>query len=128
MRKEEECIQQKRLPGAELLRAMEQYCSEAVDALTDLFVCGLCSVQDTTVKYINEIATDGERLGFHRAGSGLNEISQRLTMRRHQMESESAPVVEEMAKLCRYFMMCKEKLSYDNVFLTMREERQDESE
>ena len=118
----------KDIPGPQIIQVMEQYQREAGGQLNDLFVSGLDSVQDAVIERLKETAEDGERLGLHLAGSAMDEISRMLQNRRHQMEFTQEPIVDKMAELCRYLTICQQKIIYDKVRLTMREETQYESE
>ncbi len=120
--------EQKKLPEPDVWKSLEQYHRESAGQLNDLFVSGIYSVQDALSERLAELSEDGERLGLLQAGSALGGISRLLQEKRHRMEFEPEPVVEMMAGLCRYLDICREKLEFDKVLLTMREERQDEPE
>ena len=47
-----------KLPSAEILNTMKQYCREASRQLSDLFASGINSVQDEMIAQLSELAED----------------------------------------------------------------------
>lgn len=103
----------RRLPSVETIHTMEQYRREAMRQLTDLFVSGISSVQEDSLRQLAALSEDGERLGLHRAGAGLGRICGLLERKRHQMEFSLEPVLEAEIRLYKYLMACRKKLSCD---------------
>lgn len=118
-----ESLPEKRaVPSVEILNTMFQYHREASHQLSDLFASGLFSVQEETLSQLSLLAEEGERLGLHQAGADFARIAELLKGKRHQMEFSPEPVLEAMERLDAYLQACREKLSYDTAFLSMKED------
>lgn len=103
----------------EAISPMEQYRKEAADALTDLFVSGIYSVQEGMIEQLSALSMEGEQLGLHRAGEGFGVISKLLQEKRHKIEFTPEPVLETAGYLYRYLEACREKLSCDRALVSM---------
>ncbi|MCI8416346.1 MAG: hypothetical protein HFI33_02390 [Lachnospiraceae bacterium] len=96
-----------------LLKTMERYERETVRQLTDLFSVGLFSLQEGLLDRLEELGEEGERLGLHVAGEKLFQVGKLLREKRHQMEFDPRPVLEELSALSRYLKACQERLSFE---------------
>ncbi len=105
--------EQRKLPPPAVLKTMERYEREATRQLTDLFSAGLFSLPEELLERLGELGEEGERLGLHVAGKGFLRVEELLKARRHQMEFDSGPVLEELGTLCRYLRACRERLSLE---------------
>ena len=110
-----------KLPSAEILNTMKQYCREASRQLSDLFASGINSVQDEMIAQLSELAEDGERLGLHQAGADFACIAGLLRGKRHQIEFSPEPVLKALGRLDAYLLACRERLSYHMALLSMRD-------
>lgn len=101
------------LPSREVIGSMEQYFGEAKGLLEDLFVSGLSSVREETLRQCRRLSEEGEQMGLHRAGSDLQAVYQYFEGRRHRMEFSPEPVPEILAGLEVYISACRRRLLRD---------------
>jgi len=116
-----------KLPSAEILNTMKQYCREASCQLFDLFASGIHSVQDEMIAQLQELAEDGERLGLHQAGADFTCIAGLFSEMRHQIEFSPEPVLKALCRLDTYLLACRERLSYHTALLSMRDREETEN-
>ena len=111
--------------SAEILRSMEQYCREAAEALSDLYVSGLDSVQENMLERLAALSDDGERMGLHYAGAAFSRMKEELEGRRHRIQVSSEPFFRMAGELCAYLRACRKKLSCDTALLAMKAPKED---
>lgn len=116
-RKEEEDFSS--LPSPEVIGSMEQYFGEVKGLLEDLFVSGLSSVQEETLRQCKRLSEEGEQMGLHRAGRELSAVYRSLEGRRHRMEFSPEPVPELLGRLQVYMGGCRERLLRDKALRCM---------
>ena len=108
-------------PAFATVNTFAVFLREAIRQIADLFVSGLSSVWDETIKQLSVFADDAERLGLHDAGGEFKQISSLLKEKHHQMEFNPEQVIKIMGRLYRYLISCRKKTDYDTALRLLRE-------
>lgn len=93
--------------------ALERLLSDVENLLEDLYQSGFDTVHDSTLKALNDMARHTAAYGMELLSELLFQLTDGLTMRRHQMEKKEDLLAHVYAQLYWYISICRDKIECD---------------
>lgn len=93
--------------------ALEQLMSDVENLLEDLYQSGFDTVHDSTLKALNDMTRRTAAYGMELLSELLTQLTDGLTMRRHQLKKQEDCLLGVYAQIDWYVGLCREKIERD---------------
>jgi len=93
--------------------ALKQLLSDVENLLEDLYQSGFDTVHDSTLKAFNNMVRRTDAYGMELLSKLLLQLTDGLTMRRHQLDKKEDSMIRVYAQLYQYVSICEEKIERD---------------
>lgn len=93
--------------------ALEQLLSDVENLMEDLYQSGFDTVHDSTLETLNNMVRRTAAYGMELLSELLSQLTDGLTMRRHQMEKKEDSMARVYAQLYQYVSVCGDKIERD---------------
>lgn len=92
---------------------LDRVLSDILKLLEDLYQSGFDTVHDSTLEALQEAGKATEQYGMTCLSDLLRQLSEGLSMRRHQLERKEDALAGLYTGINEYIYLCRQKAAYD---------------